>query len=62
MPLTPHVGTRSVVATPDGWRPDHPTAPLRLVRCEAEPDPGLTAHGVRRQAEGGTAGFRLAEG
>ncbi len=61
-PLTPHVGAGRVVATPDGWRLDHPTAPLRLVRGEGGPDSSLTAHGVRRQAERSAAGFRLTEG
>jgi hypothetical protein len=58
-PLTPHAGTRRVVAIPDDWQLDQLATPHRLVRGEGGPDTGLTADGVRRQAECGAAGFRL---
>lgn len=59
--LTPHAGTRSLVVTPDGWQLDDPAAPLRLVQGVGGSATELTAGGVRRQAECGAAGFRLAE-
>jgi hypothetical protein len=59
--LTPHFGVRRVVVTPDGWQLDDPAAPLRLVRGVGGSATGLTADGVRRQAECAAAGFRLAE-